>query len=121
MTAMSFLKNLMYLVLSCLLTLLSSMEKIGEMTSRLNPQLNSMSDLDGTISVFSRVLFILKWTVDILHSWGNKVEPISHLPSYFLSSSCVSLFSISKTNVMYVPLIGKPSSIVISLCFFSSA
>jgi hypothetical protein len=89
------------------------------MTSRLNPQLNSIRDLDGTISVFSRVLFILKWTVDILHSWGNNVDAINHLPSYFFRSS--SLFSISKTNVMYVPLIGNPSSIDVSLYFFNSA
>ena len=58
----------MNLSLSLLPEAFNSIEKVGLMTKRLNPQLNSIRVLDGTISAFSRVLLILKCIVLTLHS-----------------------------------------------------
>jgi hypothetical protein len=47
---------------------LSSILNVGVIESLLNPQLNSINYLDGTISLFSSILCILKCMVDTLHS-----------------------------------------------------
>ena len=67
-TNISFLRKRMYLNLSFFPAALSSILNVGVIESLLNPQLNSINYLDGTISLFSSILCILKCMVDTLHS-----------------------------------------------------
>lgn len=59
---------------------LVSVEKIGLQGNLLKPQWNSISVFDGTTSLFSTVLLILKDIVESLASLGNRVERTSALP-----------------------------------------
>ena len=117
---MSFLRKRMYLNISFLPAALSSMLNVGEIVSLLNPQLNSIKDFDGTISLFSSILLTLKCIVEILHSCGNNVESIKGLlifdSIYYIARS----LSYSKINDKYVPFIGKPSFYTYSLLCFNS-
>jgi hypothetical protein len=88
---------------------LSSILNVGVIESLLNPQLNSINYLEGTISLFSSILCILKCMVDTLHSWGNKVDSMNGLFIFSLICYTVRLLSYSKIIERYVPFIGKPS------------
>jgi len=78
-TNISFLRKRMYLNISFLPAAFSSILNVGEIVNLLNPQLNSIRDFEGTISLFSSILFTLKCIVETLHSCGNKVERIKGL------------------------------------------
>ena len=64
----------MYLYLSFLPAAFNSTLNVGFITTLLKPHPNSIRDFDGTISLFSSILFILKCMVVTLHSWGNNVD-----------------------------------------------
>ena len=116
---MSLRRKRIYLLLSCLpLESLSSILNVGWITSLRNPQLNSIMDLDGTISLFSMFLLNLKCMAEILHSLGKRVDNITAWPFYTWLK--VYSDSTSKVMVRYVPLIGSPSASTVSLCCFYS-
>ena len=117
---MSFLKNLMYLYLSFLPAAFNSMLNVGFTTILLNPQPNSIGALLGTISLFSKVLLILKCIVDTLHSWGNIVDRMNQPSLLSFISSKVASLSMLRTIVKNVPLMGSPSASTSSFCCFSS-
>lgn len=102
-------KNLLYFNFSVFAPGLVSDEKIGLQGNLLNPQWNSISCLEGTMSLFSTVRLILNDIVETLASLGNKVERIMALP---WGKDWRSSGAISRTTVKYVPFKGKPSSTV---------
>jgi hypothetical protein len=72
----SSLKNLENLYFSVAAPGFVSFPKVGLKVNLRNPAWNSMSDFASTMSLFSRVLFILKCITESLHSFGNRVLAI---------------------------------------------
>ena len=94
--SVSLCKNRLYFNFSVEAPGLVSALKIGLQKKRRNPQWNSISCLEGTISLFSIVRLILNDIVDSFTSFGYKVLKITALP---YGNNSISESAISRTTV----------------------
>lgn len=105
----SSLKQREYLYFSVAAPGLVSIPKAGLMVTLRNPQWNSINVFEGTTSLFSKVLLILKCMTDNLHSLGNKVLAINFWLRVKQLAASMSEGT-SKTIFTQVPFRGSPSS-----------